>query len=444
MHPPHWPEDSPSARAAASLSDGATADGASSNRAPANGSTQDNTAQDNTAATDRPLQTVALKLPAAEIARAALVLIGIGVGLYLLWTIHKVLFLLFLGILVATAIEPLVNRLRRGPFSRGSGVLVVYTAIVLIIGLPTVIFAPSLTAQADAFIGTIPERIASLRPLAEQLRPHALQNVAVNAIDRVGETVSNPVPAEPESLVEVGAAAAESLLHFITVFFLAFYWLVERATIKRALLRLVPPRRAKDVNAVWLEVEEKLGGWVRGQLILMLAIAVMAGIGYVVIGLPNPLLLAVLAGIGEMIPMIGPFLAFAPAVIVALTIEPYVALLVIGYAFVIQQIESNILLPRVMGRAVGISPLTVVLGILIGSILYGLPGAFLAVPVAAAIQVILTHTLGMEEPGQAEAHVPGPSRTAAQESTPPLQPRKPDANTPIPTPVAGSPTGRNA
>ncbi len=428
MHPPHWPEDSPAARV-----EGASANGATNSPA-----------ADDTAPTGQAIQTVALKLPAAEIARAALVLIGIGVGLYLLWTIHEVLFLLFLGILLATAIEPLVNRLRRGPFSRGSGVLVVYTAIVLIIGLPTAVFAPSLIAQADASVAVIPDKIASFRPYAERLRPQALQNVAINAIDRVGETVSNPVTAEPESLVEVGATAAESLLHFITVFFLAFYWLIERATIKRALLRLVPPRRAKDVNAVWLEVEEKLGGWVRGQLILMLAIGVMAGIGYFLIGLPNPLLLAVLAALGEMIPMIGPILAFTPAVIVALTIDPYTALIVLVYAIVIQQIESNILLPRVMGRAVGISPLTVVLGILIGSILYGLPGAFLAVPVAAAIQVILTHTLGMEEPGQAEAHVPGPSRASAQESTPPLQPRRPDANTPIPTPVAGSPTGRNA
>ena len=426
MHPPHWPEDSPAARA-----DGASANGAAS------------TPADDTASTDRAVQTVALKLPAAEIARAALVLVGLGVGLYLLWTIHKVLFLLFLGILLATAIEPLVNRLRRGPFSRGSGVLVVYTGIVLIIGLPTAIFAPSLLSQLDRSISTIPESIANLRPYAEQLRPQALQDVAVNAIDRVADTARNPVPPEPESLVELAAATAEGILEFITVFFLAFYWLIERATIKRAVLRLVPPRRAKDVNAVWLEVEEKLGGWVRGQLFLMSAIAVMAGVGYFFLGLPNPFLLAVLAGLGEMIPMIGPILAFTPAVIVALTVDPYLALYVLGYAIVIQQIESNILLPRVMGHAVGISPLTVVLGILIGAILYGLPGAFLAVPVAAAIQVILTHSLGMEEPGQAEAHVPGASRASAQESTPPLEPRRPDANTPIPTPMPGSPTGRN-
>ena len=96
------------------------------------------------------------------------------------------------------------------------------------------------------------------------------------------------------------------------------------------------------------------------------------------------------------------------------------------------------LVPRVMGHAVGVSPLTVVLGILIGSILYGLPGAFLAIPVAGAVQVILAHALGMEGPVQAEAHVPGPSRDAAQEETPPLAPSTPDATTPISLPPVGA------
>ena len=84
----------------------------------------------------------------------------------------------------------------------------------------------------------------------------------------------------------------------------------------------MPSQRARDVNTVWMEVEEKLGGWVRGQLLLMLAIGVMASIGYTVIGLPNPILLGVVAGLFEIVPMIGPFLAFAPAVLVGLANNP--------------------------------------------------------------------------------------------------------------------------
>ena len=93
-------------------------------------------------------------------------------------------------------------------------------------------------------------------------------------------------------------------------------------------------------------------------------------------------------------------------------------------------------MPRIMGHTVGVSPLTVVLGILVGSILYGLPGAFLAIPVAGAIQVIVAHALGMESPAQADAHVPGPSRDAAQASAPPDAPSTVDAATPVPEPPA--------
>jgi predicted PurR-regulated permease PerM len=224
------------------------------------------------------------------------------------------------------------------------------------------------------------------------------------------------VPVDDQGLIEIITTIGHSLINFMTVFFLAFYWLVERATIKRALLRLVPASRARDVNAVWLEVEQKLGGWVRGQILVMVAMAVLAGAGFWVIGLPNPILLGVLAGIAELIPMVGPFLAFAPAMLVALGIDLWTAGVVLVYAIVIQQVESNLLVPRIMGHSVGISPLTVVLGILIGAILYGLPGAFLAVPVAAAIQVIVAHAVGMEEPSQSPAHSGQVAREAAAEA----------------------------
>jgi predicted PurR-regulated permease PerM len=353
----------------------------------------------------RPEVVVINRWPPWEVVRAGLVLITLGLTFYLLYRVQEVLFLLILAILLATAIEPLVNRLRRGPFTRGSGVLVVYTLIILAIGIPIYAVAPSLVTQAASFSDTLPDRLQSLLPYADQLQPRPVQAAAVSAIESAIQAVQSPQNPPQDQIVQAGATAAHTLLSFFTVFVLAYYWLVERPSIKRAILRTVPVRRARDVNTVWMEVEEKLGGWVRGQLILMLAIGVMATIGYFFLGLPNPVLLGVTAGLFEIVPMIGPFLAFAPAVLVALAaIDPTRALAVVGYALVIQQIESNILVPRVMGRTVGISSLTVLLGILVGGALAGLPGAFLAVPLAGALQVILAHTLRTEDPSQAEEH----------------------------------------
>lgn len=353
--------------------------------------------------------------PPLEVARTALVLMVIGLTAYLLYRVQEVLFLLILAILLATAIEPVVNRLRRGPFTRGSGVLVVYTFIILAIGIPVYAVAPSVVNQAASFGDTLPERFQSLRPYAENLQPRPMQAFAVGALDNAIQAVQSPQNPAQEQIVQAGATAAHTVLSFFTIFVLAFYWLVERASIKRVILRTVPVRRARDVNTVWMEVEEKLGGWVRGELLLMLAIGVMATVGYFLLGLPNPILLGVAAGLFEIIPMIGPFLAFAPAVLVALAaIDPTRALAVMGYALVIQQIESNILVPRVMGRTVGVSSLTVLLGILVGGALAGLPGAFLAVPLAAALQVILAHLLRTEDVSQSEEHTDPVDRAAHQ------------------------------
>lgn len=358
---------------------------------------------------------VSVKLPPGEVARAGLVLVAVGAGCYLLWRVQEVLFLLVMAILLATAIEPLVNRLRRGPFTRGSGVLAVYTLIVLAIGIPAYALVPSLLTQAASFTESLPERLQQLRPYVIALQPRPLESAALSALDNAIQAVQSPQRPAQEQIVEASATAAHTVFSFITVFVLAYYWLVERAAIKRVALRAAPTRYARGVHTVWMEVEDKLGGWVRGQLILMLAVGVMATIGYMVLGLPNPALLGVVAGVFEIIPIIGPYLAFAPAVLVALAaVDATRGLEVAAYALVIQQIESNILLPRVMRRTVGVSPLTVMLGILVGGALAGLPGAFLAVPLAGAIQVVLAHALHSEDPSQAEEHADPEERAAHQ------------------------------
>ena len=332
---------------------------------------------------------VTIRLPVGEVARGGMVLLGLVLGAYVLWQLTEVLLLVFLAVLLATAVEPLVGLLRRGPFSKGTGSLAVYLALVVLIAVPIYLAVPAVTSQGAAFAQELPARLAALRPLVEPLQPPALRDALLGGLDRAGEAMRSPGAPDDEQLVMVGTTAAHLLLNTMTVFILGFYWLMERNAVKRFVLRLAGPRRARQVSEAWLEVEQKWGGWVRGQLVLMLAIGVMAGLGFLVLGLPSPVLLAAFAAAAEMIPMVGPFLAFLPAVLVAFTISPGTALAVVVFALVIQQIEGNVLVPRVMSHAAGISPLTVMLGILVGAALYGLPGAFLAVPVAAALQVIV-------------------------------------------------------
>lgn len=385
-----------------------------------------------------PRTVVINKLPAIEVFRAGVVLLAVFVGAYLLWKLQEVIFLFFLAVLLATAIEPLVNRLRRGPFTRGTGTLVVYAAIILVIGLPSYLILPSAMSQLSGFTDGVPQKIQTLRPFAEQLQPRPLRDSALNALDSAQTKVQNPEPPAEGDLVEAGATAAHSIISFITVFVLALYWMIERPTIKKVLLRSVSKRWARELNLIWVEVEEKLGGWVRGQLLVMVTMAVVSGVGFALLGLPNPILLGAMAGIAELIPLIGPIIAFAPAVLVTLTIDPAKVLWVLIFALAVQQLESHVLVPRIMGHSVGISPLTVLVGILAGAALYGLPGAFLAVPIAGAVQVILAHLLRSEDASQQAVHAEIDGREPAAGVTRPGPDR---ATTPHgdPVPVAGPP-----
>jgi predicted PurR-regulated permease PerM len=333
---------------------------------------------------------VPVEISLGQVARAVVVGLVLSGLASLLVRVQEVMLLLLLAILLATAIQPLVDRLRLGPLPHGASVLIAYTLLFAAIALPVYAFFPTLTAQAAIFTQAFPDRLQALTPYASALQPPFLADAAIGAIDRATNALRNPQAPAEEQIVEAGSTAAQLVFGFVTVFVLAYYWLVERLIIKQALMHLVGSR-ASDVDAIWDEVEVRIGGWVRGQVILMGAIGIMAGIGYAVIGLPNAALLGLFAGVVEAVPLIGPFLAFAPAVFVAIGIDPTRGLITVAYAAVIQQFEANILVPRVMGRSVGISPLTVFIGILVGSLLYGLPGTFVAVPIAATVQVILAH-----------------------------------------------------
>jgi predicted PurR-regulated permease PerM len=142
----------------------------------------------------------------------------------------------------------------------------------------------------------------------------------------------------------------------------------------------------------------RLGYWVRGQLILMAVLAIATGVAYSVLGLPNALLLALLAGLAEAIPIVGPLLGAIPALVVAATIRPELVVAVaVGYV-VIQFIEGNVLVPIVMKRAIGMSALMVIISLLVGAAVGGIVGAFLAIPLVAAFEVVLERLQARETP----------------------------------------------
>ncbi|MBA3236475.1 MAG: AI-2E family transporter [Chloroflexi bacterium] len=166
----------------------------------------------------------------------------------------------------------------------------------------------------------------------------------------------------------------------------------------RYLLAYIPADRRAGARDAWNEVETRLGLWVRGQLILMGTVGVVTGTAYLLLGLPGALLLGLIAALSEAIPIVGPLLGAIPAILVAATVSPELALVVAALYLIIQLVEGSVLVPLVMRNTVGISPLLVLLSLLIGSTVGGLVGALLAVPVVAASEMILSRLQARESP----------------------------------------------
>jgi predicted PurR-regulated permease PerM len=189
--------------------------------------------------------------------------------------------------------------------------------------------------------------------------------------------------------LSVTLSAFETIFTVVTVFVIAYFWLEERTRIRRLVARSLRPEHRERALRIWEDVETRLGAWLRGQLLLMGIIGTAQGVAYLVLGVPFALLLAVFAGLMEAIPMVGPFLGAIPAILIALTISPQLALILVAYTVLVHLVEGNVLVPRVMERAVGLTPLSVILALLVGTSVAGILGALLAIPVAAAVQAAI-------------------------------------------------------
>jgi predicted PurR-regulated permease PerM len=310
-----------------------------------------------------------------------------------------VLLLFFISILLASALEPIVGLIRdRLPLGRGATILVVYVAFfVAVVGL-AVIVVPAAIGQGQKILATLPAFLDTIRSWAGTLRPAILGKSVIELTNSVQSVVAQPAKADPNQVVTVGAAAVETAVSLATLLTIVFFWLLEHARIQRYLLAYFPADRRAGVRNAWNEVETRLGLWVRGQLTLMAVMGVATGIAYTLLGVPGALLLGLIAALTEAIPIIGPLLGAIPAILVAATVSPQLALIVGGVYIVIQLIEGSVLVPLIMRNSIGISPLLVLLSLLVGGAVGGLVGAFLAVPVAASVEIVLSRMQARETP----------------------------------------------
>jgi predicted PurR-regulated permease PerM len=339
---------------------------------------------------------------------ATLVLVFVALSFWLLYRFNQVIFILFIAIVMGTVIRPVVTWLHRRGLPRIAGVILVYFLLLtIIIGFALLLF-PLIVEQGTTIAAAIPGYYQNLREW--------MVNDPNQLIGRLSEFLPATLPGlEPvqqtgqQMLASAGQAlgyvtsTAKAIFIATAILLLAFHWTLDGPRAIRSLLLLLPKDQRESSSELILAMETKVGAYIAGQGLLCLVIGALALVAYLLIGLPNAFVLALVAGVLEAVPMIGPLLGAIPAVMVALSIAPIKLIWVIVATVIIQQLENSLLVPRVMRKAVGVNPFVSLLAIFAFSSLFGIAGALMAIPITAIIQLLLDRFVF--HPGRMESQV---------------------------------------
>jgi predicted PurR-regulated permease PerM len=307
--------------------------------------------------------------------------------LWFLFQVQDILVILFLVFIFVAALNPVVTRWQK-KMPRILAVTLIYLIFFLAVTIFATIFFAPLIEQVNVLSRLVPEKINTIIPFFKQLTDG--QEI-VSQLSSGLQQFSGTLSSFSGNLVSTTLGVFGGLFTAFTILVLTFYLLLEEDAAKHFLGNLLPPKTKESVFYLLNKISNKMGAWVRGQLILMLIIGVLDYIILLIMGVPAPLALAMWGGLMEVVPFLGPVLGAVPAIVVALVATSPLNALIVGLLMIvlIQQLEGHFIVPKVMEKAVGISPVNVILALLIGGKLYGIVGALLAVPIAAIIAVLV-------------------------------------------------------
>jgi predicted PurR-regulated permease PerM len=296
------------------------------------------------------------------------------IGLWLLFQIRQIILGLFVGVILMSALNPIVDKMEKKYFPRVFAILLLYGLILGGLGLIIASVIPPLVEQTSFLMGRIPLYVQRLGILG--IDP----NLVISQLPKLADI--------PANILKLSLGVFSNIIGILALLVITLYLLLERKNLQQHLVFLFGEGQEKKAEDFINKAEKRLGDWVRGEAILMSIIAIMTYIGLRFLGLEFALPLALLAGALEIVPTVGPSLAAFPAIIAGLTISPLMGLAVAALYFLIQQIENHLIVPQVMKKAVGVNPLVTIISLAVGFKLGGMIGAILAVPIVLLLQVV--------------------------------------------------------
>lgn len=299
--------------------------------------------------------------------------------LWFLYQIRQILFLLFVSLLLTFSLEPLVEKVEKLKVPRWLAIILIYFSLFFVIGVALAGIVPPLIDQTSALVSRLPI-------LFQQIGlPRIDQNLINDQISKLGSI--------PVNLIKflIGFFSNLATVLFLGVF--TFYFLQERKKLDDYLTKFFTKGEKVRIKGTIDKIEKKLGGWVRGEVVLMTAVGLLSYFGFRLLGIEYAIPLAIIAGLLEIIPNIGPTVAAIPAVLAGLSISPVHGLATVAWCFLVQQTENNFIVPKVMQKAAGVNPLITLIALSIGFKTAGVAGAALAMPVVLTLEVFLSELL---------------------------------------------------
>lgn len=342
------------------------------------------------------------------------ILLGVILTIWLAFALRDVIILIFIAIIVACALGPMARIVHaKLKLNYELSLLSMYLLLLAIISLLGYIILTPLVIQAQNFVSQVPRYVTGAlvnsgvvpsytqaSSVTDQLwQVFANQSASGNdqpaIVSQVISFFSGRVNDVAQGAFDATIGLFTLTLSFIFILVFSFYLLLERKELENTVANNLPflkERQKNDVIQIVSGIEDKLGRWARGQAILCLTIGTITYIGLLALGVEYALPLAVLAGLLEFVPIIGPIISAVPAILVMLATGSWQNAILVALLYIlIQQLENNLVVPMIMKKAVGFSPIISILAILIGGTLMGIPGALLAVPVCASVYVIMEH-----------------------------------------------------
>ena len=307
--------------------------------------------------------------------------------LWFLIQIREIIVLIFLSLILLSGLLKPVQWLSARRVPRVLSVIIVYIILILLISFIASIIVPALISQTADFISKLPQIIATINNFL------IFHNIPV---ERVSAVLTQQFQQISGDVVSISRRIVSSIILTITLFVLTFYLLLQWGNFLKLIASPFSGKYEKKIISIISKVEIGLGKWVRGQLTLSLTVGFLTYIGLVFLGVPFALPLALIAGLLEIVPIIGPIISAIPSILVGFTVAPFLGFAAAALFIIIQELENHLIVPLIMSRVVGLQTPIVIIALLTGAKLAGIGGAFLAVPIIVVAKIIVTEIINDE------------------------------------------------